>query len=160
MLAASEPYLHNGVYGSDQVAEVQATLNTKIGAGLAVDGNFGPLTELAVRQFQTQSGLAVDGIVGPNTWNLLMTSSQYTYKTNPNFQYETVMNPNQPVGVAVGPTGVQQYGSPIGPMPMVQDTPWLMWLGLAGVAYIMFGKKSCGKKPCLLFGKSRSRRRR
>lgn len=38
------------------------------GAGLAVDGIFGPRTDAAVRSFQSSEGLAVDGVVGPLTW--------------------------------------------------------------------------------------------
>ncbi len=36
-----------------------------------VDGLFGPGTEQAVKQFQTQKGLRPDGFVGPNTWAAL-----------------------------------------------------------------------------------------
>lgn len=36
-----------------------------------VDGNFGPLTEAHVRQFQRDHGLVPDGIVGPKTWEEL-----------------------------------------------------------------------------------------
>ena len=36
-----------------------------------VDGNFGALTEVAVKAFQGQRQLKVDGIVGPITWEQL-----------------------------------------------------------------------------------------
>lgn len=37
-----------------------------------LDGVYGPKTNSAVRNFQTQNGLVADGIVGPLTWNRLM----------------------------------------------------------------------------------------
>jgi len=40
----------------------------KNGWRLAVDGNFGPATTRAVRDFQSARSLAVDGTVGPATW--------------------------------------------------------------------------------------------
>jgi hypothetical protein len=36
-----------------------------------IDGDFGPRTERAVKDFQADQGLAVDGIVGPQTWGAL-----------------------------------------------------------------------------------------
>lgn len=36
-----------------------------------VDGKFGPQTEQAVRQYQTDMGLTSDGVVGPKTWTML-----------------------------------------------------------------------------------------
>ena len=39
---------------------------------VAVDGDFGPMTESAVKAFQQSKGLTADGIVGPNTWPKLV----------------------------------------------------------------------------------------
>ncbi len=39
------------------------------------DGTFGPLTDQAVRSFQTSNGLTVDGIVGQTTWNTIFSST-------------------------------------------------------------------------------------
>jgi peptidoglycan hydrolase-like protein with peptidoglycan-binding domain len=43
-------------------------MNLRQAAPIAVDGDFGPLTEQAVREFQLGQGIEVDGIVGPITW--------------------------------------------------------------------------------------------
>jgi Putative peptidoglycan binding domain len=37
----------------------------------SVDGDFGPITETAVKMFQSVHSLTVDGIVGPKTWSAL-----------------------------------------------------------------------------------------
>ena len=55
----------------EMVRQIQKAL---AGAGLRVivDGNFGPITEEAVKEFQKQKGLTPDGIVGPATLALLI----------------------------------------------------------------------------------------
>jgi peptidoglycan hydrolase-like protein with peptidoglycan-binding domain/DNA invertase Pin-like site-specific DNA recombinase len=54
-------------HGSDRVRALQRHLRAA-GVNIGpVDGRFGPLTEAAVRRFQSTQGLAVDGIVGPRT---------------------------------------------------------------------------------------------
>ena len=68
------PTLKRGSSG-EVVASVQKALN--LGRGeftppdakdLAVDGDFGPLTEAAVKAMQTYNDLPADGIVGMATW--------------------------------------------------------------------------------------------
>ena len=54
-----------------KVRAVQSQLNES-GAGITVDGAFGPATATAVRNFQTSKGLSADGIVGDNTWNKMV----------------------------------------------------------------------------------------
>src|SRR5690606_22866101 len=56
---------------SDTVAavrELQRRLNLK---PEHQTGYFGPITDVAVREFQEASGLVVDGIVGPMSWAAL-----------------------------------------------------------------------------------------
>jgi peptidoglycan hydrolase-like protein with peptidoglycan-binding domain len=50
------------------VEAVQSQIDSRVDI-LAMDGDFGPQTDGAVRNFQAPVGLQVDGIVGPNTWN-------------------------------------------------------------------------------------------
>ncbi|WP_369803685.1 peptidoglycan-binding protein [Mycobacterium sp. NAZ190054] len=53
-------------HSGEHVKRLQAFLNGR-GAGLAVDGDFGPATKAAVVAFQRSVGVDADGIVGPIT---------------------------------------------------------------------------------------------
>jgi murein DD-endopeptidase MepM/ murein hydrolase activator NlpD len=57
----SRPTIKKGSKGK-AVAYLQSKL------GITADGAFGPITDRAVRAFQTSKGLVVDGIVGAKTW--------------------------------------------------------------------------------------------
>lgn len=62
---ASSGMLTIGAKGYE-VRELQKLL-VRAGYSIKVDGDFGPSTRTAVRQFQRDNGLQVDGKVGPNT---------------------------------------------------------------------------------------------
>lgn len=66
---AARATLHRGAKG-EEVAVLQAMLRA-VGFGVAVDGDFGAGTEVAVMRFQSERGLVVDGIVGARTWAAL-----------------------------------------------------------------------------------------
>ncbi|WP_048877012.1 peptidoglycan-binding protein [Saccharomonospora saliphila] len=55
----------------DHVKAAQTALN-KHSAGLLVDGDFGAVTDSAVRDFQSVNRLYVDGVCGPVTWAALV----------------------------------------------------------------------------------------
>lgn len=64
----------------DDVRAVQELLNAR-GAGLDVDGKAGPVTERAIKDFQTAHGLSADGVVGPLTLRALLTGDGPTAQT-------------------------------------------------------------------------------
>ena len=65
--------LSYGSKGSD-VTELQKLLNQN-GYTLDMDGNLGPKTQAAVKDYQQKNNLSVDGIVGTNTWGALTKAS-------------------------------------------------------------------------------------
>ena len=77
------PTLRKGSTESGTVRRLQEMLNVFVGpseegtpsGAIAVDGEFGPQTEQAVKIFQGADvgDLTVDGIVGANTWKKLLT---------------------------------------------------------------------------------------
>jgi peptidoglycan hydrolase-like protein with peptidoglycan-binding domain len=70
----SSPQLERGAFGA-AVLELQQLLQRAGVPTGPLDGDFGPMTQAAVRRFQASRGLAVDGIVGPRTWAALRGAS-------------------------------------------------------------------------------------
>lgn len=54
----------------DGVSQIQTALKG-LGYDLEPDGQFGPVTDRAVRDYQSKNNLTVDGVVGPKTWEKL-----------------------------------------------------------------------------------------
>jgi hypothetical protein len=63
--------LQQGAQG-DEVKSIQSLLNGKCSQGLALDGDFGPATDQAVRSLQAFLKIGVDGVVGEQTWTVLL----------------------------------------------------------------------------------------
>ncbi|MEU1232299.1 peptidoglycan-binding protein [Streptomyces sp. NPDC005828] len=66
------PILKQGSDGP-AVRKLQQLLNEHVPdlPSLAVDGDFGPVTDGRVREYQRRVEIAVDGVVGPQTWGML-----------------------------------------------------------------------------------------
>jgi len=70
----AKPQLSKGdkdVPPGNYVTELQRDLNADNNADLVPDGDFGSLTDEAVRTYQASRGLDSDGIVGEQTWSAL-----------------------------------------------------------------------------------------
>lgn len=74
-LARHPGVLRRGMRG-EAVRTLQQALAAVTGRALSADGDFGPATEQAVRDFQRFVRLGVDGIVGPDTRGVLVTALQ------------------------------------------------------------------------------------
>ena len=64
----SGPTLHSGSTGPDVRRLQRLLVELKSLSFDHINGNLGPNTEAAVKDFQAGNGLTVDGIVGPQTW--------------------------------------------------------------------------------------------
>lgn len=69
---AAYPQIQLGSKG-DAVSTLQLALN-RLGYALAIDADFGQLTQGAVRAYQNAHGLLVDGVCGPATWGAINAS--------------------------------------------------------------------------------------
>jgi len=66
------PTLHRGAHATEWVEYLQRLLNEDAAQSiLDEDGQFGELTEQAVKQLQAKKQLTVDGVVGNQTWAAL-----------------------------------------------------------------------------------------
>jgi len=85
--------------GNASVKEYQTLLNN-FGYGLVVDGDHGPKTSAAVRDFQAKHGLTVDGIVGPQTLGALRNPAPSGLAVDGNFGPATKKALQSALGVA------------------------------------------------------------
>ncbi len=65
--AIAQPTIKNGSKGA-QTKLLQQDLNYTIGAGLVVDGSFGPKSVAALKTWQSRNGLTADGSYGPKSY--------------------------------------------------------------------------------------------
>jgi peptidoglycan hydrolase-like protein with peptidoglycan-binding domain len=72
----SGPTLHSGSTGPDVRRLQRLLVELKSLSFDHINGNLGPNTEAAVKDFQAGNGLTVDGIVGPQTWSKLPADPQ------------------------------------------------------------------------------------
>src|SRR3989338_6467336 len=63
---ADAAYMHTVTLRQGSSGAQVMALQTTLG-GLAVDGNFGPMTKAAVMAYHASRGLVADGVVGPLT---------------------------------------------------------------------------------------------
>jgi peptidoglycan hydrolase-like protein with peptidoglycan-binding domain len=64
---ADEPQLPSSGHPIGSVEWLQESLNTLNGAGLVVDGDYGPATKKAISDYQSKHDLKADGWAGPDT---------------------------------------------------------------------------------------------
>ena len=64
------PFAQSGTKGP-LAAAIQAAL-CEAGHALDIDGEFGPKTENALREFQRKNNLEIDGVAGPATYAKLL----------------------------------------------------------------------------------------
>ena len=118
-----DPLVARGDRGQD-VRKLQQTLRQNgINPG-PVDGIFGPRTERAVRQYQTQQGLKVDGLVGQQTSGAMSRPSG-TGSTQTPTRPTNPTTPGQNGSTTPAPTGPTTPGQtkPTTPAPTGPTTP-------------------------------------
>ncbi|MFG2792553.1 alpha/beta fold hydrolase [Streptomyces sp. NPDC048419] len=106
------------------VTELHSLLNHH-GADLAVDGDFGPLTDSAVRDFHAEKGLSVDGRVGPNTKAALYGAVTPPSSPPPGGGHGKILDVAEAeVGTVEGSARANSYGSAVGLSLSTSDYAW------------------------------------
>lgn len=74
-------YIYNRGGVANCIINIQKIVNASgVTSQITADGAFGPLTEKAVKAFQTNRGIAADGVVGVQTWKKLCAVTQTAAK--------------------------------------------------------------------------------
>ncbi|MFG3029037.1 peptidoglycan-binding protein [Streptomyces sp. NPDC048253] len=106
------------------VTELQSLLNHH-GADLAVDGDFGSLTDSAVRDFQAEKGLSVDGHVGSNTKAALYGAVTPPSSPPPGGGYAKILDVAEAeAGTVEGSARANSYGSAVGLSLSTSNYAW------------------------------------
>jgi peptidoglycan hydrolase-like protein with peptidoglycan-binding domain len=106
------------------VTELQSLLNHH-GADLAVDGDFGSMTDSAVRDFQAEKGLSVDGQVGPNTKAALYGAVTPPSSPAPGGGYSKILDvAAAEAGTVEGSARANSYGSAVGLSLSTSNYAW------------------------------------
>ena len=103
--------LKKGMKG-EAVKALQKCLNEalKPSPPINVDGDFGLITENAVKQFQANAGIAVDGVVGPNT-NAHLLSVRQDHDVSPITSPQSLLADIAAKYIGVRETGDNQAGT-------------------------------------------------
>ena len=70
-ILAKDDYVNATEHPKDRVLKLQQILVYKFGRIMAINGEWSPIVEQAIRDYQTENGLGVDGRCGPATINSL-----------------------------------------------------------------------------------------
>lgn len=60
--------------------------------GLTQDGNFGPMTDKKVKEWQKSKGLVADGIIGPKSWAIILNQNNISIKKNDTGLSDGILN--------------------------------------------------------------------